>query len=316
MARVPANIYLDLGANWANTLRLQEDLFPNQTGAWLTVAFEASPLIQPFLERYVDYLNGNSVVPETCLPRSGSSAHLQRYAKGIGCPATPMDAMRSCVWKRLDYHLSELATNPQLNSSMLVDSRLQAASLMASTPFTMNTYFSIPAAVSTKTGWTPVGGTRQDLIRGGAMTTTAKTLKHITRSIDFVDWFQHAAKPDDFVFVKMDIEGAEHPVLKRLHTTGAYRLIDALAIEYHGTRTAVDASKELVKQWNITTFAESEYAGMDHVAREATSLPARCQLDNPKPPRTWLTWLTWSVSWPAWLRRSEQPGRKPPGKKA
>ena len=37
------NLYVDMGANWANTLRLGPELFPGRD-AWLTVAFEASPL--------------------------------------------------------------------------------------------------------------------------------------------------------------------------------------------------------------------------------------------------------------------------------
>ena len=39
--------------------------------------------------------------------------------------------------------------------------------------------------------------------------------------------------PDDFVFMKMDIEGAEYEVLQHLIDTGALCLIDELAVEWH-----------------------------------------------------------------------------------
>jgi len=282
---MPVNIYLDLGANWANTLRLSEDLFPNQPGPWLTVAFEASPLIQPYLDKYVSYLNGNGTMPSMCLPRSGSSSHLQLYAKGVGCPITPLDVMRNCMWQRLDVHLDKLVSDRKLNSTALIDTRLNAATSLASTAFTMDTYFAIPASVSTRTGWTAIRGARRDLIRGGAKQTTVKTLTHLVRSIDFVEWLKHTAHEDDFVFVKIDIEGAEHSVIQKLHDTGTYKLVDALAIEYHGSTSSIDVTKRLVRQWNVTVTTENAYGGMDHVARKDTSLPAHCRIGKPNPPR-------------------------------
>ena len=55
-------VYIDLGANWANTLRLFKDIPWRQghqySGPWEVYAFEASPLIQPFVERFTRYLNG------------------------------------------------------------------------------------------------------------------------------------------------------------------------------------------------------------------------------------------------------------------
>ena len=89
------NLFIDAGANWANTLRLAPDLFPGR-GAWLTVAFEASPLIQPFVEEYVNFLNGNrSEAPTACLPRSGSTIHLRRYAPSLGCGRLSDATMRA-----------------------------------------------------------------------------------------------------------------------------------------------------------------------------------------------------------------------------
>lgn len=52
-------------------------------------------------------------------------------------------------------------------------------------------------------------------------------------SIDFSLFLKNVATKDDFVVVKMDIEGAEFAVLQSLIDTSAYELIDHLYCEYH-----------------------------------------------------------------------------------
>lgn len=47
------------------------------------------------------------------------------------------------------------------------------------------------------------------------------------------DFIKSEAGPQDFVVVKMDIEGAEFAVLDDLVKSGAIRLIDHLYVEYH-----------------------------------------------------------------------------------
>ena len=125
------SLYLDAGANWGNTLRLANDLFPKQN--WLTVAFEASPMIQPFVEDYVDFLNAppgeRPDAPTVCLPRSGSTPHLRRYAPSLGCKSKSDEAMRACVMAALAPRLAALKPDPSLNSSDVVDKRLAEAGM-------------------------------------------------------------------------------------------------------------------------------------------------------------------------------------------
>jgi hypothetical protein len=73
------NYYIDLGVNWANTARLYRDIFPEKVN-WHVFGFEASPLIQPFANKYFGFLNNENPEPNNCLPRSGSTSHLQMYA--------------------------------------------------------------------------------------------------------------------------------------------------------------------------------------------------------------------------------------------
>ncbi|KAJ1640013.1 hypothetical protein T492DRAFT_24994 [Pavlovales sp. CCMP2436] len=71
------HVYLDLGSNWANTLRLYEHLAPRnrRSRAW-----------EPYVNDFCAWLNGERErEPLLCLPRSGSTPHLRSYAAVLGC---------------------------------------------------------------------------------------------------------------------------------------------------------------------------------------------------------------------------------------
>jgi FkbM family methyltransferase len=55
-------------------------------------------------------------------------------------------------------------------------------------------------------------------------------------AIDFSSWLRRTVTPDDHVVVKMDIEGAEYPVLNKLLADGTIGLISVLYIEWHHDR--------------------------------------------------------------------------------
>ena len=96
---MPRQVYIDAGANWANTLRLFRDLSPAAASEpWEVYAFEASPLILPYLEEFTRWLSSGSsgTAPTSCLPTSGSTDDLLHWSRaGIGCPEHSMDAMRA-----------------------------------------------------------------------------------------------------------------------------------------------------------------------------------------------------------------------------
>mgnify|MGYP003111543900 FL=1 len=52
-------------------------------------------------------------------------------------------------------------------------------------------------------------------------------------TIDFSEFLKNNFHPDDNIFMKMDIEGAEYPVLDQLIDTGAYKYLTAVNIEFH-----------------------------------------------------------------------------------
>ncbi len=56
---------------------------------------------------------------------------------------------------------------------------------------------------------------------------------HSVAAIDFSRWLASTVAPEDLVIVKMDIEGAEFPVLEKLIEDGNHRLVDRLEVEFH-----------------------------------------------------------------------------------
>jgi FkbM family methyltransferase len=52
-------------------------------------------------------------------------------------------------------------------------------------------------------------------------------------AIDFSQWLARTVVEDDYVIVKMDIEGAEYDVLEKVFADGHERLIDELIVEFH-----------------------------------------------------------------------------------
>ncbi|WP_411574217.1 FkbM family methyltransferase [Streptomyces fradiae] len=55
-------------------------------------------------------------------------------------------------------------------------------------------------------------------------------------AVDFSAWLRRTVTPADHVVVKMDIEGAEYPVLAKLLAEGTVDLISVLYIEWHHDR--------------------------------------------------------------------------------
>lgn len=87
-------------------------------------------------------------------------------------------------------------------------------------------------------------------IRGGTVTIGGVKMGHVkhdgetldksrvtvwtTQSVDFAEvLMRNFSAPDDFVVVKMDVEGGEWPLLRHLEKTGALAHIDEMMLECH-----------------------------------------------------------------------------------
>ena len=161
----PRNVYVDVGANWANTLRLYHDVAEHfklapHAAPWEVYAFEASPYIQPYVEAFVEHLNSGAAPPCLTVPPAGSTWTLAEYAYHYGCcagsnasnsweeysqrldgqhchfhccdtesPSGTSPGFAECMYNLFETPVNRLVSSPVLNDSTLVASRLEQAAL-------------------------------------------------------------------------------------------------------------------------------------------------------------------------------------------
>jgi 2-polyprenyl-3-methyl-5-hydroxy-6-metoxy-1,4-benzoquinol methylase len=268
------NVYLDLGANWANTLRLYRDFYPEKKNEpWEVYAFEASPFIQPYDEKFIQYLNGHGSQPPLTVPPAGSSDHLRMYAAKYGCNT---EHFRECMWAAFEKPLGELKFDPQLNKTELINQRLaEAATASHGTRYTF-----VPAAVAAQDGVVHLGEmSAEQMIRGGAHSSGEGV--HSGKQVDVygVDVATFITKyfdKGDNVFVKMDVEGLEFAILQKLMDNGGIQIIDKLVMECHAG--AGDCKKLIrsVKAAGVDLGFEGEhgYKGFDSLSSPDVYSPA------------------------------------------
>lgn len=229
--------------------------------------FEANPLISAYAEQYVEYLNGvRAEEPKNCVPRSGSSKHLQEYANVYGCKG---EQWRACMFNKLEQPLAALmdSLNPNLNSTLLLKERLDTAASCNGghvNPQAWNhsrcnaTFTFVPAAVAASDGWLSFDSSARQLIRGGSVAHNLgqasymnrkngfvrkhpqlkaqgamAPVEYTVRTVDVVTWMASSFRTSDFVVLKMDVEGAEYSIFEKLAEIGKIDLIDVLSIETH-----------------------------------------------------------------------------------
>jgi FkbM family methyltransferase len=77
---------------------------------------------------------------------------------------------------------------------------------------------------------------------GGSVVDTVVQLPEMrnvqVRSVDFGQWLKSNYRKEDIVHVKLDIEGAEYPVLEKMLKDGSMGWVDKLYVEFHGLQQA------------------------------------------------------------------------------
>lgn len=147
--------------------------------------------------------------------------------------------MLPCMWRRFHKALRRLRPDPRLNSSALVRARMLEAAVPNTGPRARYTF--VPAAVGVADGWIRVTGSPEQMIRGGAYAGGAESdhsagraaAVHTVRQVDVVQWMWSFLRLSDAVLLKIDVEGAEHDVLRTMHRAGVLRLVDWLQWECH-----------------------------------------------------------------------------------
>lgn len=273
----PRKVYIDFGANWGNTLRLYKDLpndFPD--GPWEVYAFEASPLIQPYDEAFVSWLNEDGPKPQLRVPPSGSIVALAEYANRYGCGGLRSnDRMLECMWNRFKEPLEALEPDHTLLQDNVIAARLAAAGKTLG-PDDRDRFVLIPAAAGARNGSIALGlMTPKQMIHGGGVD-YAVNPRMTVPLIDVVSWLRSNFRHDDCLVAKMDIEGGEFPILSALLDAGHGDLLDTLALECHSR--AGDCSQlhaRLQKETGIKLLSEgADYPGWDSYSAPDVYYPA------------------------------------------
>jgi hypothetical protein len=144
----------------------------------------------------------------------------------------------------------------------------------------------VPAAVSDTDGWMTIYENPKQLIRGGSLPSNAITLKAKTvRTVDVAAWLLKLPE-DAHVFLKMDIEGAEHGLIRRMQLLGSHKRISRLSIECHQSKlhTCKD-TMNIINSWNVTVITEEMHDGIDRRAEQhlqrSLSRNCGCGVDMP-----------------------------------
>ncbi|CAE7323764.1 unnamed protein product [Symbiodinium sp. CCMP2456] len=289
------HIYLDMGANWANTLRLYSDLSqsPHRDSAWEVYAFEANPLIQPYVNKFVSFLNGKGPKPPVLIPPAGSNGHLNDLAKRFHCRKKTTDSTRECMVKLFEPQIHALKVEPELSSLQLIHSRMREA---AAPPPTAeeSRYTFIPTAVGSEDGELKMtdNTARTVLIRGGFGAGNAKkdtSREYHIPMVNVVRWMIDSFRESDYIVVKMDVEGAEHGILSGLLDHGKLGLIDILAFECHAAKTS-PACKKLNRRLDKAAAVSktkilreaSGYQGWDHFSTPDRYYPLDPRIGRPQ----------------------------------
>ena len=212
------NIYIDLGANWCNTLDAFQHV-PNVSALshpgkpWHIYAFEASPFIAPYVEKCCAAMSKGLPLPPPPVPPTASSGQLLAYAEQLGCGQAGGKQRVLCMSKQLADALLSLEPQPWLSSNAtLLSARLKAARVRGCAS---RGRAPSPAGGEARGG--PAAGGTPEQMRGGAfrVLTNASRVRGRGGStfdvaqVDVVRWLMRSFTRDDFVVLKMDVEGAE-----------------------------------------------------------------------------------------------------------
>ena len=285
-------LYRELPTAWFQTLVPDAQYRRTLMSApWQVYGFEASPLIVPYTERCARELSAGRPLPESPLPPMGSGPELMRLAGQFNCSDGAADSAAmarirerkgrlparlrekqilakskmQCILEKMQGRLKDLRPDPSLSRNPeLLRSRVASAARCPAGK--TDEFVMLPAAASTKDGTMEIYGSREDLITGGVKSVRMKGFHRgkvetsTVPTVDVVRWILQSFTEDDFVVLKMDIEGAEHSVVPALIEAGGAPLVDIFLWECHYAAAVTSKCHEME--------SALEKAGVNLVYRE------------------------------------------------
>ena len=128
-------VYIDAGANWGDTLDSYQHFaspLHRHANNWEIYAFDASPLLMPFLDATIRWRNRepNAQRPISCIPPVGSTEDMEHFIKPMNCARNWMARANYCIGKKLEPIIAQLEANLTLMSEAVVQQRLDVAKSM------------------------------------------------------------------------------------------------------------------------------------------------------------------------------------------
>lgn len=201
------------------------------------------------------HLNAGQPLPDPVVPPTGSSAELYQWVTSrpkaqpslFACyqqNTRDFEKTKHCIFEALRDNLTAVRPDPELSQNeALLQRRLGMARRCA--PRAARTagahYVLVPAAAGAREGnMTMYGGIEQMMLGGikptpsGVFTSRHEhALRTRVRRVDAVQWLLDSVREEDYVVLKLDVEGEEHHIMRDLMLANATRLVDLLLWECH-----------------------------------------------------------------------------------
>lgn len=250
---LPRNIYIDLGAFRGETLRMfMKNEVPTRCHPgvdWEVFAFEACPILAHCTQLRVDSLNNLSIDP----PISYSDIPgLQELVKSIHKNQTPFtnelrllfEDYETLLFSRISSrgpYEAQFSWSPQEREAQLKTAE-------ARLPFTGTQYTAYAMAVGDKDTTLEMHWHCSNNINGGGnlLGIYYGAPSHIftVPVLRLSRWLKQSFSNNDYIYIKMDIEGMEFLLIEDLIATGCLEMIKEMDVEWHGRFNVPGREKE------------------------------------------------------------------------
>jgi hypothetical protein len=246
--QLPRNIYIDAGAKDGRTLTLFQKAAhsPLVEVPWDVFAFEPSPVFFALNEYETNRLSKRNI-PQRTAKFATVPPQCQRRPELFEVEGECQRALAETVKFQEEVFADYAEKGLPI---ALVEERLKRRP-DTSLIFAPGSFVHVPAAVSTEDGVVHLSWSTDNAWNGGGTTVginshTMETRQYEVVAVDFASWLASVAVPSDYVFLKLDIGGAEFAVLEQLMKTGAIHLIDEISIAFHSRYDSSHAVESLI----------------------------------------------------------------------
>jgi len=160
----------------------------------------------------------------------------------------------------LQHNLSEIRPDPTLSQPTLLSERLALGSRCS---IHQSTFVMLPAAVGERDGTLSMHDSDVSLITGGKGHGDAIADIYDVAQVDFSAWLRASFTLDDFVVLKMDVEGGEHKIVPKMVSDGSIKLVDVWLWECHMVpkwwNSKCHRLKKILKDNGVKTLYEDPY---------------------------------------------------------